>query len=128
MLDIDTRLSFKLKTCISSVRSPLATTLSHVRAYSRSTRRLRYPHVSKKQPIKQNILYPSIAHETEVKKKKERETKVFMIAWRHESDSQGCNEGLPCSLRGHPTSRPICSFRGKLKILYSTGVTVRHYY
>lgn len=80
MLDIDTRLSFKLKTCISSIRSPLATMLSHIRTYSRSTRRLRYSHVSKKQPIKQNILYLSIAHETEVKKKKERETKVFMIA------------------------------------------------
>lgn len=51
------------------------------------------------QPIKQNISYPSIARKTEVKKQRDQ---VFMIAWRLESDSQGCNEGLPRSLRGSP--------------------------
>lgn len=128
MLDIDTRLSFKLKSCISSVRSPLII-LSHVRAYSRSRLDDYDIHTFPKNNRSSKTFYIlRLHHETEVKKKKERETKVFMIAWRHESDSQGCNEGLPCSLRGHPTSRPICSFRGKLKILYSTGVTVRHYY
>lgn len=29
---------------------------------------------------------------------------------------------------GQGLTRPICWFRGKLKILYSTAVTVRHYY
>lgn len=132
MLDIDTRLvlSFKLKTFISSVRSPLTTILSHVRAYSRSTRRLRYPHVSKKQPIKQNILYPSIAHETEVKKKKERER--LRCLWSLDATNptlkgatRGCLVHSGVTLPPDQSARSVASWKFCIQRASRFGTTIR---
>lgn len=130
MLDIDTRLSFKLKSCISSVRSPLII-LSHVRAYSRSRLDDYDIHTFPKNNRSSKTFYIlRLHHETEVKKKKERER--LRCLWSLDATNptlkgatRGCLVHSGVTLPPDQSARSVASWKFCIQRASRFGTTIR---